>query len=191
MKYLFLAIVLAVGIWYFFIRSSPETASAPAAVSLTPQQEFEAVISKNPVDAAQLASVCSRFPQLGVPLLRGRQINISGTVAAVRTSGIEGRRADVLLDGPGPRKIVLVCDLDQYSRPAVNFHYIGKFEAVGTELLYLYKHEKGRILTKTVVTTQSRRVTQYSALKTFGGTLIEFNMVNGPEWAHAQTNTVD
>jgi len=186
MKYLVLAFVLAFGIWYFFIRSSPETTVAPAPVSLTPQQEFEAVISKNPIDAAQLASVCSRFPQLGVPLLRGKQFNIAGTVAEVRSTGIEGRRGDVVLNGPGPRKIVLVCDLDQYSRPAINFWYLGKFEAAGTELLYLVKRD--RTLTKKVVTTQGARVTQFAALKTFGGTLIEFNMVNGPQWAGAETN---
>lgn len=184
MRYLVVAALLAAGLWYFFLRSEPEPA-APAVV-LTPQQEFEAVISKNPVHSGDLASVCSRFPQLAVSLLRGRQLTITGAVSAVRASGMQGRRADVLLDGAAPRKIVLVCDLDQYSRPAVNFHYLGKFEAVGTELLYLVK--KGDTLTKKVIVTAGATVTQAAALKTFGGTFVEFNMVDGPAWARAETN---
>ncbi|MGH8045912.1 MAG: hypothetical protein ACREKL_01580 [Chthoniobacterales bacterium] len=136
--------------------------------------------------APELAAMCSSYPQLAIPLLRGRQFSISGTVAEVRTSGIEGRRADVVLDGPGPRKIVMVVDLDQYSRPAVNFRYLGRFEAVGTELLYMVEQNGTR--TKKVVTTQGATVLQFGALKTLGGTLVEFNMVNGPVWAGAQTN---
>jgi hypothetical protein len=186
MRLLVIALLALAAVWYFFIRPAAPPPPAPPAVALTPLQRFQAVLSTKPVKAAELAGVCSAYPQLGIQLLRGKQFQINGTVAEVRTSGIQGRRADVVLEGPGPRKIVLVVDLDQYSRPSVNFRYIGKFEVVGTELLYLF--ERSGTLTKKIVITQAATVTQYASLKTLGGTLVEFNMVNGPAWAQAETN---
>jgi hypothetical protein len=186
MRYLVIALLALAAVWYFFLRPEPAPPPAPPPVAQTPQQQFSVVLSSKPVKAPELATVCSSYPQLGIQLLRGKQFQISGTVAEVRTSGIQGRRADVVLDGPGPRKIVLVVDLDQYSRPAVNFRYIGKFEAVGTELLYIVDRDGTR--TKRVVITQAAAITQFGALKTMGGTFVEFNMVNGPAWAGAETN---
>ena len=68
----------------------------------------------------------------------------------------------------------------------MNFRYLGKFEAVGTELLYLLQRD--RTITKKVVTTQGAVVSQFCALRSLGASWIEFNMVNGPTWAGAETN---
>ena len=187
MKYLLVALLAAVVCWFVFFRGGGQVESAPAvAAQVPPEQKFKALLSTGEVDAGELAALCSAYPVLGSRLLNGRQFRIKGTVAEVRTSGMQGRRADVLLEGGGPRRIMMVCDLDQYSGPGIGFRYLGKFEVVGTELLYLVQRKS--TLTKSVVITQGVGITQFCSLKSMGASWIEFKMVNGPAWAHAETN---
>ncbi len=184
MRYWVLALLAVVGLWYFL--QAPDKTVIVEAPKATPQQQFQALLSGEVVDAAKLAALCSAYPELAIRFLHGKQIKIRGTVAEVRTSGMEGRRADVVLGGNSPRQIVLVCDLDQYSRPGINFRYLGKFEAVGTELLYLVQRE--RTLQKKAVVTEGTEITEFGALKSMGASLVEFEIVNGPAWAGAETN---
>lgn len=188
MRNLLIIAAIVVAVWFFFFRgaSQKEEAAIAPLPPASPAQQFATLLASSPVDAAPLAALCSAYPQLGAQLLHGRQIQIKGTVAEVRTSGIDGRRAVVILNGSAPRRVVLICDLDQYSGPGVNFRYVGKFEAVGTELLYLVKRKN--VLTKKVVITQGASISQYSSLKSMGASFIEFQMVNGPAWAKAETN---
>lgn len=185
MRYLVLALLAAVAGWYFFMRVDSNPANVHA-VAISPEQQFRSALAGGAVSAAQLASLCSSYPQLGLKLLNGKQIRIDGTVAEVRTSGLEGRRADVLLNDGGSRKIVLICDLDQYNGTSVNFRYLGKFEVVGTELLYLLQRRDA--LTKKVITTQGALISQSCSLKSMGASLVEFQMVNGPLWANAEAS---
>ncbi len=188
MRNLLVIVLIAAAAWFFFFRGGP--ASQKAAIAppppAPPAQQFASLLASSPVDAVQLAAVCTAQPQLGAQLLKGKKIQIKGTIAEVRTSGMEGRRANLILNSNSRRKILLVCDLDQYSGPGVNFRYIGKFEALGAELLYLV--HRNNTYTKKVVTTQGASVSQFAALKSMGATFIEFQMVNGPSWAGAETN---
>ncbi len=181
-----LTLLVVVAAWYFLVRTDSTPANDGHVVKASPEQQWQALLAESPVDGARLAALCSSYPQLGAKLLNGVQIKITGTVAEVRASGMEGRRANVMLMSNTPRKVVLVCDLDQYSGPGVNFRYLGKFQGVGTELLYLL--EKDHSLTKKVVTTQGEEISQFCSLQSMGASLIQFQMVNGPEWAHAETN---
>jgi hypothetical protein len=180
---LIILVAAAVCVFYFWKEQAP----APVvAKDRPPAEQFEALLRSGSVDAAQLAAFCTANPQLANKLLRGKQISIRGTVSSIMISGMQGRRADVTLNGSSQRKIVLICDLDQYSGPGVNFRYLGNFQVVGTELLYLVER-RGR-LTKKVVTTHGATVSQYCSLRTLGGTRVEFQMVNGPQWAKAEIN---
>jgi len=191
MKYAVLTLLAAVAVWYFFIRGDSTSSSAaapqPPPRPPTPEQQFQTLLSGDTVDAAQLAALCSSYPQLAARALNGRQIRIKGTIADVQSSGIDGRRADLLLSGGGQRKIMLICDLDQYNSPSVNFRFVGRFEAVGPELLYLVQRDS--TLTKKVVATQGSSINQSCSLKSMGMSFVEFQMVNGPEWARAEAKT--
>jgi hypothetical protein len=187
MKYLVFTLLVVVAVWYFFIRADTgPVGSSTHAVPLSSEKQLQALLAAGNVDAGQLAAICSAAPEVCAKYLRGKQIRIEGSIAEIRTSGMEGRRADLLLNGASQRKLVLVCDLDQYSGEAVNFRYLGKFQVVGTELLYLL--QRNRTLTKKVVTTQGAAISQFCALKNLGASIVEFQMVNGPMWAGAETN---
>jgi hypothetical protein len=186
MKYLVLALLLIVAVWYFFIRVDPTAPATTHAVALSPEQQWQELLAQDTVEAPRLAALCAAYPQLAARLLNGKQIRIRGTVSAVHETGMEGRRADVFLETDGARKLAMICDLDQYGGPGVNFRYIGWFRALGTELLYLA--EKKTELIKRVVITEGAEVTQFGTLTRIGGSLIEFQMVNGPLWANAELN---
>jgi len=189
MRRLLIIAVIAVAAWFFFFRDVPqaETSTIAPPAPVPPSRQFETLLSSSPVDAGQLASLCSAYPRLGAKLLKGRQIQIKGTVADMRTSGMDGRRAEVILTNGAARKLVLVCDLDQYATMGVGLRYVGRFQVVGTELLYLAQLPL-QTSTKRTVTTQGAAVTRPATLSKMGASWIEFKIVDGPSWAGALTN---
>jgi hypothetical protein len=137
MRYIVIALLALAAVWYFFLRAEPAPPPAPPPVALTPQQQFQALLAHQPVDAAKLAPLCSAYPQLAAQILRNKTFTINGIISDLRLAGMDERRAEILLRGTGSRQVVVSFDLDKYARTTVNERGAGKYAIVDTELLWI------------------------------------------------------
>jgi|GEM_PF-2589947 len=89
----------------------PELAQPPPP---NPQQILDEVLSKNPVDAAELANVFSKYPPELFTAYQKRTFSISGIVVNFLIAGIDHEKAEITLQSPRGFTIRVIADLKQF-----------------------------------------------------------------------------
>ena len=177
MRYILILILSLAAIWYFFLRAEPPKpleplpTPTPMPVRMTAEEQFLQVLAGTPVDASKLGRMCSAYPALAPRLLQNRQFQLAGTIADIRLSGLNGRKAEVLLHSEGSKRIVVVFDMDRYVRTTVSERAAGKFAIIDTELLWVPRDGAGQ---KRVLVSKESRVQWGVTTQSIGATNIVF-----------------
>jgi hypothetical protein len=171
MKYLFIAIVVVVAGWFFFFRGQDAPPASAPLPPPSPEQQFEALFAGTPVEAVKLGALCQAYPQLAERYLRDRSFRLSGTVQDFRLGGLDGRRAEILLQTGTKRQLVVVYDLDQYEGLNVHERLPGRYAIVGVELFRVNSAGAG----KNLICTKGQPFLQSVATKNVGASFISFS----------------
>lgn len=127
-----LLLLLALGFLIYlglvFFQNTPK--------SRQPEEIFRGLTENRRASAQELARICNENPKNSAQRLSRMLLRVDGTVQRVFIAGVSGRRAGVILDQSGPRRLVVLFDLDRYSvmqlAPSSNVNW--KFVQVGNEL---------------------------------------------------------
>jgi hypothetical protein len=177
MRYLVVIVLLVAAAWYFHLRDRRADDLQVRVVPPTPEKQFTSVLSANPVEAESLATLCQTYPGLGAQFLKNREFKIHGVIKDFRLSGMDGRRAEILLRTKTQRQLIITYNLDQYFRLGLNERRKGRYSIVDTELFLL----DGDGQNKKLLFAKELEVTQIVATRSFGATNIAFLAVtNAP-----------
>jgi len=89
----------------------PPSATPPP----TAKEQIQAMISKLPVDAVALATLCTQFPAESNDLLKGNHITVSGRIKQLWVRGIDAADMDIDLAGTPKKDVVFSTDYSRYN----------------------------------------------------------------------------
>ncbi len=137
---LFLAVGFLVYLGVTYFQQTPR--------QLQTDEIFQKLQQSRTASASELARICNENPKLSAQRFARMLLNLEGTVSKIFIAGVSGRRAGVILDESGPRRLVVLYDLDRYSvmqlAPVSNINW--KFLQVGNELLIVDTAKSRRAL---------------------------------------------
>jgi hypothetical protein len=157
MKYFVFVVLLAAAVWYFFFNNSSAPDPSVRIVPASPEKQFAALFETGVVEAEKLGALCQAYPQVASQFLKNREFKLHGNIKDFRLTGIDGRRAEVLLRTGTQRQLIIVYNLDQYFRLGMSQRTKGKYSIVDTELFYINSEGTNRrlLFAKELETTQT------------------------------------
>jgi hypothetical protein len=139
---IFIAALLATAAFFIWdvSKQQPPPSSAPTSAppTPTPEQVILAVVSKDPVSAIELATVCDKFPEQTNKLLRDKKMTISGTIKKLWIRGSQD--IDIVIDVAGsPMRVVTIySDFSKYlRRVGSRGGQMFKFQKIGSEAVLM------------------------------------------------------
>jgi len=104
-KIIIIALLATIGFFAWRILKEPPP------VPLTPSQEVEACISKNPIDSKELALICDKYPALVAAKLKNQKIRVSGILQKALVKGAECCDLILELEGTMKRNVTFTSDV--------------------------------------------------------------------------------
>jgi len=104
-KIIIIALLATIGFFAWRILKEPPP------VPLTPSQEVEACISKNPIDSKELALICDKYPALVAAKLQNQKIRVSGILQKALVKGVECCDLILELEGTMKRNVSFTSDV--------------------------------------------------------------------------------
>ena len=137
-KIIIIALLATIGFFAWRILKEPPP------VPLTPSQEVEACICKNPIDSNELALICDKYPALVAAKLKNQKIRVSGILKKALVKGVNRRDLILEMEGSSTRHVNFTSDVVATKR----------LSGVPIGSLFLFKKHGGEIYVEQLAATK-------------------------------------